>query len=505
MTERRIVCIFLPSLPIERWRRQQERSGNALSDELAVVLSAAGPHGTVVHDLNRAAALAGVSRGARITDMQALCPGLQVVPADPGADAEALRQLMFWVRRWTPVSACDGPDALVLDATGTAHLFGGEAAILGDMQARLAVAGLTARVAIAPTWGAAWALARTGPERAVCQSADDILPLPLAALRLQGETLTLLARLGLRRIGDLAALPRTALMRRFARLPAPENPLIRLDQALGRTAEPLISPDLPPTFTTDAPLAEPVQDPTDWLPGLVKAVSDQLAAAHQGCRRLRLSVFRVDGERRDIHVATAAPSREAAHLLRLFQGRLERLDPGYGFDLIRLTAEATEPLLPGQPGLDGEADKGLDLARLIDRLTARFGPDAVHRVRLGDSHVPERSETRAAPLDAAPVPAPDPSRPLRLLVPPQEIEVLYAVPEGPPARFLWRRRAIEVIRHAGPERIAPEWWIDRPGTRLRDYYRIESAEGLRLWIYRDGVGGDGRGGAPRWFLQGIFA
>ncbi|WP_342759021.1 DNA polymerase Y family protein [Paracoccus sp. S3-43] len=476
-----------------------------MPNDVPVVLSAEGTHGPVVHDLNHAARIEGVQRGARVVDMRAICPALRTVPAQPQADSAALSRLMFWARRWGPFSATDGEDGLVVDTTGTAHLFGGEESLLSDMQARLGRAGLTARVAMAPNWGAAWGLARFGVGGAVCRDLADLHPLPLAALRLSAETLLLLRRLGLRRIGDLAAIPRPPLMRRFARAPAWDNPLTRLDQAMGRLAEPLVAPDPPPNVVVEARLAEPVLDPTDWLPGLIGDLAAKMAEHDLGCRRLCLSVFRVDGERGDIRVSTAAPSREAAHLLRLFNGRLEGLDPGYGFDLIRLAAEATEPLAKAQVGLDGSADAALHLSRLIDRLTARFGAGAVSRPVPVESHIPERSQARASPMRDDPPPPPRPDRPIRLFDPPEEVRVLYAVPDGPPALFLWRRQRIAVARHAGPERIAPEWWRDGPGTRLRDYFRIEDTVGRRLWLYREGLPGNGRGGMPRWFIHGVFA
>ncbi|MDP5307570.1 DNA polymerase Y family protein [Paracoccus sp. 2205BS29-5] len=479
--------------------------GEAVSDDTPVVLWAEGSHGPVVHDLNRAARMAGVRRGARLADMRALCPVLQAVPAELQGDSAALVRLMFWARRWGPFSATDGNDGLVVDTTGTAHLFGGEDALLADMQARLARAGLTARVALAPTWGAAWGLSRYGAERSVCHDLADLHPLPVAALRLSDDTLLLLRRLGLRRIGDLAAMPRLTLMRRFARAPIRDNPLTRLDQAMGQLAEPVAAPDPPPDFMAEARLAEPVFDPTDWLPGLVDELARKMAEQDRGCRRLCLSVFRVDGERRDIRVATAAPSREAAHLLRLFAGRLDHLDPGYGFDLIRLLAETTEPLATAQVSLEGNADTALHLSRLIDRLVARFGPDAIVRPVPMESHIPERSEGRAEAMRTDPPPAPRPDRPIRLFDRPEEVRVLYALPDGPPALFIWRRQQISVARHAGPERIAPEWWRDGAGARLRDYYRIEDATGRRLWLYREGLEGDGRGGLPRWFIHGVFA
>lgn len=506
MTARRIVSIFLPRLAIESWLALRARQGAAWPDDIPLVLAAPGPHGPVIHAANRAAEQAGARPGSRVVDCRSICPSLRVEDAQPARDADRLARLVFWVRRWGPFSAVDGADGLVLDITGAAHLFGGEPALLADMQAAVARAGLGARLGLAPTRGAAWALAHHGPERAICTDPLTALaPLSVAALRLSPETLLLLRRLGLKTVGDLAALPRLPLMRRFAQAAPEDNPLIRLDQALGRLPEPLDAPEPPPGFAAEARLAEPVMDPSDWLPGLTGQLCADMAAQDRGCRRLCLSVFRVDGERGDIRVALAAASRDPAHLLGLFRGRLDRLDPGYGFDLIRLTAEAVEPLAQAQPALDGRPPEALELSRLVDRLVARFGAAAISRPLPQASHIPERAQTPGPPLDDSPAPPARPDRPLLLLTPPEEINVLYVIPEGPPAQFIWRRQTLRVARHTGPERIAPEWWQDRPGTRLRDYFRIEDDTGRRLWIYREGLAQDGRGGAPRWFLHGIFA
>lgn len=374
---------------MERWQRAHPD----WPADLPVALSAPGPKGQVIHDANRAAARGGVRRGALVTASTALCPGLRIDEARPAEDAAALARLVHWARRWGPLSAPDGAAGMVIDTTGVAHLFGGEPAMLADIQGRFASAGLTARVAVGPCWGAAWALARFGPERAICHDLADLDPLPVEALRLSAETCLLLGRLGLKTVAALAAIPRLSLMRRFNRAPREDNPLIRLDQLRGALAEPVGAPEPPPLFQALARLAEPVMDPRDWLPGLTAEVCAAMAARDQGCRRLRLSVFRVDGERRDVVARCAAPSREAAHLLRLWGDRLDRLDPGYGFDLITLTALATEPLEPAQPRLDAEGpDHALELARLVDRLTARFGPGPISCPVARESHIPERAE-----------------------------------------------------------------------------------------------------------------
>jgi protein ImuB len=225
-----------------------------------------------------------------------------------------------------------------------------------------------------------------------------------------------------------------------------------------------------------------------------------------GYRRLSLTVYHTDGEVSTLTAATAAPSRDADHLRRLFDDKLEKINPGFGFDLITLEAVVLEDMRVVQHRLDGAAEDDVELTQLIDRLVVRFGQRAVKRPVLKASHIPERAEHWVNPLVAVTGSAEVTlkERPMRLLEPAEEVRVLYAVPEGPPAQFMWRKQTRRVTRYAGPERIAPEWWHDRPDTRLRDYFKIEDQVGLRLWLYREGLHEDGRGGDPRWFVHGMF-
>ncbi|MEM8656518.1 MAG: DNA polymerase Y family protein [Pseudomonadota bacterium] len=486
------------------------RTGNAPPDDMAVALVTEGQHGPVIHATNRAARMAGVSAGARVVDVKAVCPDLRVEYADLAGDRVALERLALWARRWCPWSVVDGPDGLILETTGADHLLGGEAALLVDMEARLSLLGLTVQVAVAPTWGAAWALARFGPVRAICpaeHTAQMLAPLPISALRLDVDTCQLLRRLGLKTIGAIAGVPRISLTRRFGRAGLDGNPLMRLDQALGHLAEPVASVDARPQIMVRTQLPDPIQDPTAYLPELCTQLCAQLTHHGFGCRRLWLTVYHTDGEVSAVEAATAAPARDPQHLLRLFEGKLERINPGFGFDLITLAADVVEPLDVVQTRLGGGAEEDLHLPRLIDRLSAKFGQRAVKRPILYESHVPERAEgTRPALQDVAEMAQPTPrERPIRLLAVPEEVRVLYAVPDGPPAQFSWRRKPHRVTRYEGPERIAPEWWHDTPGTRLRDYFKVEDQNGQRLWLYREGLHEDGRGGEPRWFVHGMFA
>ena len=507
---------------MERWRARASRVRTPPADDVPVVLAREGAHGPVVHAASAAALARGVREGVRVVDAQAVHPDLHVEPADPEGDRAALGRLVLWARRWGPWSARDGEDGIALDATGVAHLFGGEGMMLADIGRRLAAQGLTARAAMAPTRGAARALARHDPG-AICGPEDveaRIAPLPARALGIDGEIARLLDRLGLKTVGALAGVPRAALMRRFATAEADRNPLALLDRATGRLPEPLGAPPVPERFEARARLAEPALDPAPHLAGLAARLCADLAHAGRGARLLRLAVYRVDGERRGAEAATARATRDPAHMLRLLDAERIRIDPGFGFDLVTLGAPRTEPLALRQEGLDGGRDAEADLAALLDRLAARLGAGAVAWSAWRESHLPERVERPVPALGAPPfaapgfgsVPEPLPAiareRPIRLLDPAEAVRVLYVVPEGPPERFVWRRTAHRTTRHEGPERIAPEWWRAPPGTRLRDYYKVEVEDGRRFWLYREGLDGDGRGGRggePRWFLHGFFA
>lgn len=503
----RIVSVWFPDLAMDRWRQIIRQHRTLPSDDIPVVLSRDGTHGPVIHATSTAARTRGIEPGARVVDVQAIHPDLHVEPADPAGDRSFLDRLALWARRWSPWTVADRDDGLFLDSQGVAHLFGGEAAMLSDIQRRMAMQGLTAHVAMAATPGAAQALARYGS----IQICDDIpaalVPLPTAALRLDDTTVQLLNRLGLKTIGSLAEMPRVSLMRRFSTLPDDRNPLVLLDRAVGRTADPLNAPVDPQQFITRSRLPEPVMDAAPHMADLARQLCQQLAQAEYGARSIRLTIYRIDGEWRQLSLNTARASRDPDHMLRLFRDKLERIDPGFGFDLLTLEALQVEPLSQIQQRLDGRRDSDADLAALLDRLSARLGQDKVSWSRYVQTHKPEAVEHRQPAMagDPTPPPAPPRERPLRLLTPAEEVQVIYAVPEGPPSQFRWRRVLYKTARHEGPERIAPEWWRDRPGTRLRDYYKVEVQDGRRFWLYREGVVHDGRGDTPRWFLHGLFA
>ena len=488
----RVCSIWLPALAIERWAK-----GSDYGPEDPVVLTVEGTHGPIIHAVTKAAATRGARAGARLTDARALDPGLIVVPADPAGDKMLLQRLAKWAQRWSPLVEVDGDDALRLDVSGVAHLFGGEAALTQDVIDRFASAGLTARIAIAQTAAAAWAFSHFG--------GDDLAPLHVSALRLDPDTVRTLERLGLKTIGALAALPRLALARRFR---GAENVVDALDRAFGRKPEPMtaLADDPPPRamLKLEEPATHPEAAP-QALERLIPKLVAELEERHLGARRLSLHGFRVDGSVASASVATAIASREPKHLQRLLADKAAALDPGFGFDAFALVADWTESLGAAQESLVEEPSGECDLARLVDRLTVKLGVRAVRKPQPVESHLPERALEWISALQ----PTPDPSRkwegrPQRLLDRPEAIAVVYATPEGVPRRFVWRRSVHDIARVEGPERIAPEWWRERSTARLRDYYRVEDQAGRRYWIYREGLFGDGRGGAPEWYMHGLF-
>ena len=514
---RRIMAIWLARLAIDRWR-QSESCGEgqgADADPLALITETA--HGLRIDAANRAGLEAGARPGMLLADARTLCPALKAVPSDPAGDLAFLERLAAWARRWGPWSALDPPDGLLVDVTAVAHLFGGEARLLTDAQETFARRGLTARLAIAPTAGAAWALAHYGPEKAILAPADNIAArladLPVAALRLEDDVLTVLRRLGLKRLGQLTGIGRDALQRRFRNRRSPAaNPLIRLDQLLGRVPEPLLPVVPPQAPLVQRRLLEPIRhrDLLDQVvTDLAADMARELEAKGQGARRLELGMWRVDGEVVVRGLEMAAATRDATHICRLFASKLDDVDAGFGIEMVRLRANWAEPLALSQGDIEAAAeDHGTSLAACIDRLTVRLGEKAVRRPVLHASHIPERAQRWQPPLASEPASQGElafHARPLKMLDRPEPISVLYATPDGFPQRFRWRGHVHEVARVEGPERIAPEWWREKGSTRLRDYYRIEDGEGRRYWIYRLGLIGDGRGGLPDWFLQGLCA
>lgn len=461
-----------------------------------------------------AAARTGLTSGLTLADARARMPSLRTIVHRPEADAALLLQVIEDFGRFTPMIAEDAPHGLMLDVTGCAHLFGGEAGLIRAAHGRAGRIGLKVRSAAASTPQAARALARFGPGGLFAAGEDRqaVRRLPVAALELPERDAQALQRAGLKRIADLDDRPRAPLAARFG----PDFPA-RLARILGDEDMRITPHRPPPPIVVDRVFFEPILTDADVervLSDLLVDAADRLDQAGQGGRAFEAGFYRVDGQVRRIVVRTGRATRDVEALLRLFRERLAALsnplDPGFGFDQMRLSVLEAQRQAPTQRGLDGDRPDGEDMSRLIDRLTARLGPEAVLRFEPLGSHIPERA-SRMVPAAAAGrpdqtwaerIPGDPPLRPLQMFDPPQPVETLAEVPDGSPLRFRWRRVLHEVALAEGPERIGGEWW-HAPDQKTRDYYRVEDREGRRFWLFRQGLYGESD--EPRWFVHGLFA
>jgi len=463
------------------------------------------------------AARQGLRPGMALADARAMIPTLAVHDADERADAALLGHIADWCERYSPLVALDSPDGLLIDATGVAHLFGGEKEMLEDVRRTIAAQGFAVRLAFAATAAAAAALARHahGCVAAPGEDAQRVAPLPVEALAADPVILHGLRRAGLKTIGQVAQRSRAELTARFG-----QSFITLLDRTLGKAAYP-ISPRTPlPDLMAERRFSEPVTSDdavASTLLSLAQSLRDVLEKRGDGARRLTAAFFRVDGTVRRIAVETARPTREAAVVARLFHERLaslaDPLDAGFGFDLIRLAASLNEPITTKVESFDTRETERREIAFLIDRLAARFGATRILRFHPQDTHIPEaaavafpaqRCVADKSPWTRLRAPGEAPLRPLRLFEKPEPIDVVAEVPDGPPVRFRWRR-ALHAVAHAeGPERIAMEWWRTDKAMPTRDYFRIEDDQGRRFWLYRAGLYGR-ETDWPRWFMHGLFA
>ena len=505
---RRVVSLWLPFWPTDRLRHH---ACSELPVEAALVTRGHDGRRMVIAAADAAARRLGLHAGMPLAHAQAMVPELTVVDASPAGDAEALLRLAAWCLRLSPLTAPDAPDGLWIDVTGCSHLHGGERVMIERLIAHLSAQGLTGRVAIADTPGAAHALARFSgnaiSELVPNGQADALAGLPVAALRLEPRMVDGLRRLGLDLVGSLLTTPRGPLARRFG-----DTLLTRLDQALGRVREP-IQPLLPPeTISIRRGFVEPISTAEAFVTVILILVGEACVLLEQrgeGVRRLDLVFERIDGTVQVVSLGTSKPVRDVRHLARLLDERLETVDPGPGVEAMRLVLPLVEALTYTQrtSSLAPDETPDADLSELIDRLINRLGVDKVFRLQPVQSDVPERSQQPVsvyAPPGKAAWTSPWP-RPVRLLARPELVETMSLLPDHPPRAFTWRRVRHRVLHADGPERITGEWWR-RSGevAAVRDYWAVENQDGRRFWLFRQGDGVDPATGALAWFLHGFF-
>jgi protein ImuB len=465
--------------------------------------------------VDRKAARSNLAAGMTLADARAMIPDLEIVEADEDADRALLEAISDWCDRYTPLVALDLPHGLLLDVTGATALFGGERVLLDGVKSALKAQGFAVQAALAGTSGAARALARyaDGAIAAPREEAQAVASLPVAALSLDGSIQYALKRAGLKTIGDVASRQRGELTKRFG-----GKIVTTLDCALGRAETPISPRRVLPDTIAEHRFADPVTNESvirESILALGGTLADVLESRGEGARMLTASFFRADGQVRRIAIETGKPLRDPVMIEKLFRERLDALadplDPGFGFDLIRLESSRTERCESETAALT-DTNEEKEIAFLIDRLAARFGAQRVLKFWAQDTHIPEAASAAIPAQYSKPAMRWErlrdrkeaPKRPLRLFAKPEPIEVVAEVPDGPPVRFRWRRLSHAVSHAEGPERIAMEWWRDRKSQPTRDYYRVEDQEGRRFWLYRDGLY-ERETDRPRWYVHGLFA
>ncbi len=454
--------------------------------------------------VDRRATSQGLTIGQPLANARAMLPALKVVAANEPADLKLLTGIADWCDRFTPFVALDGPRRLLLDVTGVAHLFGGEQAMLDRIRESLKAQGFALRSALAGTAAAARALAqyRDGAVVAPGEEGQAIRPLPVEALNLDAVTTHALRRAGLKTVEQVASRKRSEIV---ARLGAAT--LTILDEALGETARPITPRKPPPDYWQEQNFAEPLITENiirATLKSLAVALTKTLERHGQGARHLEAVFFRADGAVRRITVETGAPTRDPAMIDRLFREKLaalaDPLDPGFGFDHIRLCASRTEAVAIDAVTFGSAVRDEKEIGFLVDRFAARLGNHRIFIFQPHDTHIPEKAWVAIPAQHAQALKSTwtkiqktedAPRRPLRLFTRPEPVSFTAQ-------HFVWRKVPHVVTQCEGPERIAMEWWNDETPQSARDYFRIEDNEGKRYWLYRNDV-------TPQWFLHGAFA
>ena len=498
---KRFLTIWFRQLTTDWFIRRNPQLGS-----IPFVLAAPDHGRMVITAANGVAQTQGIERGMVVADARAIANPLEVLDDKPELPAKLLKGIAEWCIRYTPVVAVDMPDGLIMDITGCTHLWGGEKPYLTDMLTRLRSFGYHVRGAIADTIGTAWGLARYSRDKLIMESdtqEEALLALPPAALRIEADTAGLLEKLGLRQIKDFRHMPKSTLRRRFG-----PQLLLRLGQALGYEEEGIISVQPVEPYQERLPCMEAIVTATGIEIALQKLIEEMCFRLQHEQKGLRLAVFkgyRVDGKIESLTIGTIRPSCNPKHLFKLFEIKIETIEPALGIELFTLDATKVEDLSSKQQALwnnKGGLDD-MDLSELLDRIEGKMGNNCIHRYLPDEHYWPERSYKKAADLNEKPPTTwrTDKSRPLQMLYRPEVIEVTAPIPDYPPMLFRYKGKLHKVAKADGPERIEQEWWLQQ--GQHRDYYTVEDEEGYRYWLFRSGHYDSNI--AVEWFMHGFFS
>jgi protein ImuB len=521
--DRKVLCIFLPMLSVELClNKLKKRDANKVVSE-ALLLVSRYRQEEIVMRRSIAAKKHKVHIGMPLSHALSLAPNAEVLPFDYQYEQKALRRIARWAYRFSPITAVDPglptsfPEpqhcGTALDITGCERLFGGDKRLTLNIRDSLKHYGVSTRIAVAPTFGAAWALSRYHRSSLVITDRNSlkthIAQLPLEALRIQNKTLNSLHSLQLSCIQDVLQLPRSSLLKRFG-----PDLLTRLDQIQGFAQEVLtpiefIKP-IKEEITFLSPL-EQYQALQRSVEKLLLSLVSKIEVQNKKISRLILKVQYVDKLSLFKEAVFSAPSIDKKHLWSMMRHRLEQVDATAGIESLTLTAERTEEVTAyptsALPGQALSTTPVADYGQLLDTLIEHLGAKSVLYVEPQASHIPERSfcykSVQGDQSNLAPLPQTSFNqtleRPSILFAEPHPIHALALMPDYPPTWLKWRSKAYKVLNGIGPERIAPEWWgRDNQLCTTRDYFRVQIVSGTWLWVFRDLE-------QSKWFIHGLWA
>lgn len=464
---------------------------------------------------------------------EALCPGVYSEPFDPVRDYSALYKLAVWCLRYSPLVGLDAKllsahnrnelgalsslhYGIIIDLSGTERLHGSphdtarEIWLLFRKQARISVA---------PTIGAAWALSRYSGSHCIVVSSREELshalsPLPTAALRISPQSAAALADVGISTIGELLTLPQHALGTRFGK-----ELLSRVRQAFGDHEERLRAVEPPTSFERKKIFEPPLTHRRAIVIAIEHIFKDLLAeisSQKTEAEYFTLSISDTSNATTHKEFPLASATNNTKHLLEIIEPIIDSMRFCGEIREINLRAHSLIRATTEQRSFASRAQDPVDTARsraeLLNTVTLRIGKERVLRAALHDSYIPEHSfsytslhnekDDKAlhhgvkqpyAPYNVR-------ERPPTLFVTPEPIHTIAMLPDKPPSRVQWRGEQLTIISGSGPERIAPEWWsapLQHDPFTGRDYFTIQDSAGRWLWVFREAS-------SQRWFVHGVW-
>lgn len=466
----------------------------------------------------------GIKEGSALSLAQAFLPNAQVKDYDPIADFKVLYKLCTWTHRYTPLNAMDfelieayklkllwkiNPlhYGINLDITGTERINKGEHTLVKNINDKMLRARFEARIAIASTLGAAWALSRYIPEKIFISNnaaiSNEIGKLPIEALRLTAKASEDLKQVGIKNIATLLTLSRKAIAKRYG-----SKTLQRLDQALGETPESISPVPMPKHWAVVREFEYALNNHEQIVATVLELIEELVKVLAEKGKRARSFQLLLQGEdlwgipyRMLKEFSILIASSNAEHIRNVLFPLVERLSLPGPIYLIGLSTKDTEAITHSQTDLEGATERRTESLELINQLAAEVGPNNVKEIRFANSFLPESS------FVLSPIGQSDPSallesqlraRPSKLLEKPEEISAIAMLPDCPPIKIKWQGDDLKVIKGFGPERITTPWFqSDDCDLISRDYYRIEDERGRWLWIFRNTK-------TYKWFLQGLW-